>query len=71
MADTTTTAAGPMSISIDIPNKSLVIDCAMKLYSNYNFEREDRNESPLQIAKKSISRALILVSELQKQKLIS
>ena len=49
-------------------NKTIIRDCAIRLFSNTNFD--NNSKSPIQIAKDCVSRALILAKEMQSQGLL-
>lgn len=57
-----------ISKSLTSDTKKIVRDCAITLFTNINFE--NINESPIQIAKNCIMRALILAKELKEQNLL-
>ena len=57
-----------LSTSFNKSDKQLIRDCAITLYTNANFDQTEK--SNFQIARECIDRAVIIVSELKKSKVI-
>lgn len=54
--------------SLTPDTKKIIRDCAITLFTNTNFELS--SNSPVQIAKDCITRAMIMAKELKEQKII-
>lgn len=57
-----------ISNSLSITNKKIIRDCALNLYYRSNFE--NNLKSPIQIANECITRAFVLVKELENNNLL-
>lgn len=57
-----------IEISLNVNDKQLVRDCAITLYTNTNFDQNEK--SSFQIAQESVDRAVIMISELKKRGII-
>lgn len=57
-----------ISNSLSITNKKIIRDCALNLYYYSNFE--NNSKSPIQIANECITRAFVIVKELENNNLL-
>jgi len=58
----------PLVAALKKDDKQLVRDCAITLYTNTNFDHNEK--SNFQIAQESVDRAVIMISELKKRGII-